>query len=231
MLSPATIRERVFVEIERLRPTVEAALTPDGSNEFSWLECELWVERSRWLVLEQGFARDKVHATGDRVPDQYQEDLQFWSSRHHFVSSWDLVELLAAFIRGDGAERRHGGKCSTFINYAIVQPLVNPAFGSLFWLAVDEDLDRMHAAAPDLGEAVGAMAYDMSWYPESRCEATQVRGAQIEFVKKKLEPDLHSKWLYADEEAWAAHCAELWQANNGANLFPLILETVNFPPA
>lgn len=230
MLSPAAVRERVFVEIERLRPVVEAALARGGSNRFSWLDCELWIDRTRWIVLDEKWAREKLNATADRVPDEHQDRLRLWSSRDCGTDSWNLVELLAAFIRGNGSQRGHGGLCSIFINYAVVQPLVNPAFRSLFWLALNEDLDRRHSPAADLGAVVGAMAYDMSLYPASKSEAPQVRAAQVEFVKAKLDRELpDGKWRHAEEDAWAKHCADLWHADKGENLFGLVLEQVQFP--
>jgi hypothetical protein len=106
------------------------------------------------------------------------------------------------------------------VSLTILQPHVNPAFGPLFWLGLEWDIDTSKAAEPDLGEALGAMAYDMLDYPASRAEAAKVRDAQVQLVHEHFEPELHEgKWRYADEAAWTAHCDALFQEHKAFNVF------------
>lgn len=228
MLTSAGIRERVLVEVEQLRSSIRAALAPGGSNRFEWLGARLWVDRARLLAIDLEYVRDHYHCeTADRVPDEHEDDLDFWSPQGTSYDSWALVELLRSIAVGD-SETNQGGMSANFVTLAVLQPLANPAFESLFWLAVSEDLDNRHAAAPDLGEAVGAMAYDMVHFPDSKRDAAGVRAAQVEFVKRHVEPALQAgSWRHAQEPAWVAHCADLWAANRGVNLFVQVEDAVH----
>src|SRR5688572_11704092 len=128
MLSSAAIRERVFVEIDRLRTVVENALRPGASNKFTWLESELWLDRSRLLVLGVPVVERLKCSDADRVPDELEDKLKFYSPRRAGNDAWTHVRLLKAFVRGTGDERHQFDVCGDFVNYAVVQPLVNPAF-------------------------------------------------------------------------------------------------------
>lgn len=228
MLTAAGIRERVFVEIEQLRSVVRVALAPGASNQFEWLGARLWLDRARLLAIDYDYVRDHYRCeTADRVPDEHEADLDFWSPQGASYDSWALVELLRSIALSE-SETGHGGMQANFVTLAVLQPLANPAFDSLFWLATNEDLDNRRAAAHNLGEVVGAMAYDMVHFPDSKRDAERVRAAQVEFVKQNLDPALQDgTWRHAQEPAWVAHCADLWLANRGVNLFTQVENAVH----
>jgi hypothetical protein len=231
MLSSSAIRERVFVEVERLRDVVRETLSPGASNIFTWLESELWVDRSRLLVLGRTFVAERLKcADSDRVPDNLEDELQFFSPRHAMNDAWQHVRLLKAFIRGSGRERTHFGLCGDFVNYAVVQPLVNPAFASLFWLALDRELNRDRGPSLDLGRGLGALAFDMASYPTSKSESSKVRDAQVQFVHEYLDTNLaEGKWRHASDEEWASYCAQLLHTNKAEYVFTKVANALQEP--
>jgi hypothetical protein len=230
-LSPAAIRERVFVEVERLRNVVQNALTPGQSNVFSWMEAEFWVDRSRCLALGKPMVVDELKCENtDRVPDSLEHLLKFCSPRHATNDAWQHVRLLKAFIRGSGPERKRYDLSGDFLNFAVIQPLVNPAFASLFWLGLNRELDRARAASRFLGDGIGAMAFDMATYPASRSEAPQVRDAQVQFVAEYVDGSLpEGKWRYANDEDWARYCAELLGDNKAEWVFARVANALGEP--
>lgn len=223
MLSIPTIRERVLVEFDRMRAEIVPLLQPGTGNRFRWLESDLWLDRSRYLIVELTKAEELGFADKERVPDGLEEEVEYRGCRYCSRGSWDVVQFLRTLVLGRGPELRSGGECAILLNYAVMQPLVNPAFGPLFWIGLHVDLDNRRAAEPDLGLALGAMAYDLARYPASKNEAGDVREAQLQYVKTYVEPDLDDgKWRRASDQDWAAHCQELWYVDKSHNLFALV---------
>jgi hypothetical protein len=225
LLNAAMIRERVFVEVERLRTVVDPLLRGEGSNRFTWVDEELWVDRSRCLVLDAGKARTFGCYDSDRVPNERESEIEYRGCRFSSADAWRMVDLLACFALGRSFRKQV--YVDDFVTFTVLQPRVNPAFGPLFWLALDAELDwTARAAERTLSTMIGPMAYDLSRYPASLSEAPSVRDAQLDFVQKYVEPGLASKWKYASDAEWAEHCDELLYANKAPYLFALVEQAV-----
>lgn len=173
------VQRLLLAETDRARSIIASILRGDLPVQFRWLESELWIDRARMLVLEVGEATSELRD-------------QFRGCRRCSDSAWDMVEFLKAIVLGRGRELRSGADCAIFLNYTVMQPLVNPAFGPL---DLHVELDNRRAAELNLGVQLGPMAFDLSRYPESRSEASAVREAQVRFVKTYFEPQLDARHL------------------------------------
>ena len=202
------VRERILVEVDSLRQRYVAARDADG--RFVWCGDEYWIDKIRWLVLPMATAQRIGVDTLTTVPDSQYDEIELKGCRKCTASVFDMVRMLGALVAGR-EPTRHAGD---FINYAVVQPLLNPAFASLFWFGLSWQL-RPEQDAKNLGDAIGGMAFDLSTYPASRSEAADVRKAQVELLRKRFVRDLDAQqWLAASDKEWADHCTELMHARS-----------------
>lgn len=211
------IHERLVAEIDRLRGWVVEVIAPGHANRFKWLEAELWIDRKRWLVLSLKTAERLGCADADTVPAGQAHELEFHGCRKSTTQPSRIAELVAAFVAGTGDERSFGPLVAEFVNHAVIQPMVNPAYRSLFWLELGWELHPMNTMAATLGHSVGPLAIDLASYPESKREASLVREAQIAWVRKRFP--LEGEWQTASDEAWAKRCAEILRDDEPTRLF------------
>jgi len=90
-------------------------------------------------------------------------------------SSHELSRVLGSMLAG--ATERHSWTVTgaDLLNLAVDQPLVNPPFGPLFWLALAEDAP---GPADDLYTDLAPMMFDMSMDPAREPSPEAVRRAQ-----------------------------------------------------
>jgi hypothetical protein len=227
MLTTDSVREQILGETDRIRHAIAAILRGEAPNRFRWLESELWVDRSRLMVLEVALPEKLGCIDSDRVPDGFEEQLEYRGCRYCSQSAWDMVTYFATIVLGRGPDLRCGPTCASFLNYTVTQPLVNPALEPLFWLDLHAELDNRRAAERNLRYQLGPMAYDLSRFPHSMSEAPAVREAQVAFVKGYFEPELtEDVWRAATDEEWAAYCRRVWSIDRAHNLFAMVQNKV-----
>jgi hypothetical protein len=203
------LRERVLVEVAELRQQYLEAR--QSGTRLRWLGVEYWIDHERWLVLSVGVAKYIGVLDLATVPDEKYELIELRGCRKTTATVSEVIRLLAAFVLGPDVQPTGAG--ANFINFVVVQPLLNPAFEALFWFALARQLEP-NRTEPTLGDALGDLAIDLSRYPASRSEAPGIRKAQVQWVKRELEPDLDViVWTQATDQAWAAHCNELMHAH------------------
>src|SRR5262249_11039057 len=157
------------------RARVYEVIAPGHPNRFGWLESELWIDRKRWLVLGLTTATRIGCADADTVPDELYAEIEMSGCRHSPTLPSRIVDLAAAFVAGNGADRKNGPLVAEFVNHTVIQPLVNPAYASLFWLELGWELHPENAMSTTLGTSVGPMAIDLAKYPESKRDAPEAR--------------------------------------------------------
>jgi hypothetical protein len=152
------------------------------SNVLKWYDQEFWVDRVRWLVvpmLDVGAATVGNTLHDDGEGGDITETLAMYGGSSRMNWSHELLRLLGTMLAGTTERRIWSMTGAHLINLAVVQPLVNPAFGPLFWLALAEDAP---GPADNLYTDLAPMMFDMSVYPTHEPSPQAVRRAQGEFL-------------------------------------------------
>jgi hypothetical protein len=201
-------QRRVGDQIARGTDGFQAALDPAGPRTFTWCGDELWVDRARWIV----FPVDEVARVGavdaDTLPTDTRRGerlLAMYGGARRDEASHRVLRTLTEIAVG-ARFHTHGPSLVHLVNALCVQPLVNPAFESLYWLALANDADAL-APSGDLYRVLGPMMFDMSRWPASRADAPAVRQAQIQVASELAVIDVAGA-AEASDETWAATCAE-----------------------
>jgi hypothetical protein len=125
-------------------------------------------------------------------------------SRHVFTGN--IQTVFARILCGVSCEDVFSTSAD-LLNLAVVQPLVNPAFESLFWLALAEDSGPA-GHRENLYELALPMTYEMKHHPARHPSPAEVRRAQVAFLRERV-PELDAQdALTLSESAWAARCAQ-----------------------
>jgi len=208
--SPAAIREAIWGAVEALRAELHQSMAQPGAITFAWAGNRYWVDRVRLVALEATYARRLVGDDAVTMSEDVLAVHESIGSRAEIVRSKDFVELWAAWLRDGVVAPVLADVAASFMSYAILQPIVNPAFASLFWLGISSDLRLPPEPAERLADVLGEMVFDQRWYPESRSEAPLVRSAQVELLRRSLGVDVGTvEWGEVSDEVWAHHCAEV----------------------
>jgi hypothetical protein len=193
------------------------ALQPGQPNTFRWRGEEFWVDRARWMAFSApDVARWKQEST---LPDDGELGdacnlLEVFGGEARGESTGQILTMFARLLCGNQQAHAWLGTSTHVLNLAVAQPFVNPAFASLFWLALAEDSGpRGHRAT--LYELVVPMIYEMKVYPDLRPRPGEIRRAQVAFVHG-LSPDLDAgKALALSGADWAEQCAEQLRRHHG----------------
>lgn len=226
------VRDAIFAAVARGRHELDEAMHRD--RKLSWNGVELWIDRMRWLVVPDTLARGHGCTDPDDLPQHAQSISIVTSARTSYGDVDGLVDDMARTVGGGDMPDPPASAAAEFITYCVIQPLVNPAFGPLFWLALERDLDSR-----SLGDVVGALAYDMRQLPEARgADRPRVRAAQIALAER-FDPQLdRARWTAATDAEWVAYCdTVLRQSGFAGGLFARVqrrvqqeYELLNPPP-
>jgi hypothetical protein len=212
-IKPHEIWSRLEPELAAGRQRFDAAMQPGNPNTFTWQDAELWVDRRRGLVLDTSTAADLGALSADTAPDSRR--LEFRGGRHSSTRPRDLVAFLASVLSGRGAARTYAPRCAEWLGLAVAQPRINPAFESLLWLGLETEVRPASQPTMEIAARIGLMAYDLAKLPGDREAASEIRAAQIEFIRDEFDPRAsgesfdRDRWLAATDEEWAAFCAEV----------------------
>jgi hypothetical protein len=218
------IRERILVEVDRLSEAYDQAIA-SGSHRLEWLTSEQWIDPRRMIVIPDSVARELGASAPEQISSIRDDQLELRGGRRSIISPDQLCRLLAFYVIGipyiEMSQAFANFMIPDFINYTVVQPRVNPAFAPLFWIAGARDFSQFHVQSRDLGDSVGAMAYDMVAYPDSLSlsERASVRTAQIEFVRAGHVNLGNTDWQRASDQEWAEFCWRAFHRFKAADLF------------
>lgn len=152
------------------------------SNVLAWYDEKFWVDRVRWLVvpmLDVGTAAVGHTLQDDGEGGEVNETLAVYGGSSRMISSYQLLRVLGTMLAGTTERDIWALTGAHLLNLAVVQPLVNPPFGPLFWLALAEDAP---GPADNLYTDLAPMMFDMSVYPAREPSPQVVRRAQGEFL-------------------------------------------------
>ena len=172
-------RQRVDALLDTARELFLRAMHSD-SNILTWYGKRFWVDRVRWLVVPM-LAFDTPPTGFTLVGDggEVGENLEVFGGTSHLEASNQLLDVLGAMLAGGSMKPPWGMTGAHLLNLAVVQPLVNPSFGPLFWLALAEDAP---GPADNLYTDLAPMMFEMSVYPTRVPSSQEVRRAQGEFL-------------------------------------------------
>jgi hypothetical protein len=218
----AETRRIILDELAR----VQAQLSPEAEQTFEWWGTPHWIDRKRKLVLRVDDVKKFVGlATLPPIPET-EELLRFYGGADRYVDVIAAVDMLSWLVSGTLAQHSWLPSTTVMMNVLMVQPVVNPAFSPLSWVALSRALDD--AEGPDnLMSVAGPMAYDMARYPASRADAPAVRRAQADYVRAASSNPLPDDWATLDDVAWAAVCNRLvgeYQYQIEPNVFRTVTE-------
>lgn len=174
-------RQRVGALLGGAREAFLRAMHSD-SNVLSWYDQKFWVDRVRWLVLPL-FDLETVPAgytlEDDGEGGEINEKLAMYGGSSRMDFSYEITRVLGAMLAGTTQRHSWDMTGTHLLNLAVVQPLVNPPFGPLFWLALAEDIP---GPADNLYMTLAPMMFDMSVYPTRAPRPQEVRRAQGKFL-------------------------------------------------
>jgi len=215
VLDPVQTRKRIRDCLDEARQEVITSLKGTVPSTFRWMSRAFWLDRTRLLVLPNESANARGFGGLDAIPASQEEDIEISGPRHSTTGAWDVVKVMASMISPGPDRPILVTAACDLIELAVIQPMVNPAFESIFWLALYREINPRGGKGRELGAAMGPLAFDMSGYPASRAEAGTIRAAQVAFIDAHLENisgdrlEDRERWLVASDEAWADRCADV----------------------
>jgi hypothetical protein len=174
-------RQRLGALLDAAREVFLRAMHSD-SNVLTWYDQKFWVDRVRWLVvpmLDVGAATVGYTLRDDGEGGEVNETLAVYGGSSRMNPSYQLLRVLGTMLARTTERGIWALTGAHLLNLAVVQPLVNPPFGPLFWLALAEDAP---GPADNLYTELAPMMFDMSVYPTREPSPQAVRRAQGEFL-------------------------------------------------
>jgi hypothetical protein len=220
----AATRDAISNEIATTRSLFLAAVTAGNRNRFKWWNRDFWVDQTRWIALPLMEAESFEEAR--EIPPEEQSILDVYGGQDRYTTVEALRDVLVRWVaRTFEREAIYADGCHA-LNLLVVQPLVNPAFGSLLWIALALDLTGREVPN-NFFDTLRAMMFDMAAYPTSRGNAVAIRAAQVDFVRRCLPSLVPPNWAELSDEEWAQACEGLYQEYGGAvdaNVFGAVKE-------
>lgn len=176
------------------------------SNVLTWYGERFWVDRVRWLVVPM-LAFDRPPSGFTLVEDgdggETSENLEVYGGTSRMLTSYQLLSVLGAMLSGGVMRPPWVMTGADLLNLVVVQPLVNPPFGPLFWLALAEDAP---GPADNLYTDLAPMMFDMSVYPTRVPSPQEVRRAQGEFLLRLTSGLVGGDAEQCSPEGWLRSC-------------------------
>jgi hypothetical protein len=202
------LRETLLADLTLAEQGLQRALQPDYPNAFTWHGETFWADRIRHFI-----------APGDRdrrPPDTFSPDddeLDIYAGEYQRADSGSFLRMWARLISGSTVRSAWEMDGAKFLNLAVAQPRINPAFGPLFWLFLANDMGAgpIWDHAENLYKHVGPMIYRLSEYPVLTPSPDEVRSAQIAFLEGMLPGTTDASCQRLSDEEWAARCKEQLQ--------------------
>lgn len=135
-------RQRLGALLDGAREEFLRAMHSD-SNVMTWYDRKFWVDRVRRLVVP--LFDLKPQPVGYTLEDdgeggEVNEKLAMYGGSSRLDFSYEITRVLGAMLAGTTQRHSWDMTGTHLLNLAVVQPLVNPSSGPLFWLALAEDI-------------------------------------------------------------------------------------------
>jgi len=198
------VRTRVFGDIADATEALNRLVNwPYEPNVFAWHGMRFWFDRERALVIPVANLREPLPPRTLPDTDEYRDLIEVYGGDMRSEASDHILEMFGWFL-ADTQERHFCTMVAAHtLNLAVVQPMFNPAFASLFWLALGFD-SRPPGPVSNLYSIVAPMMRD----PSQVSLTSETRQAQIAFLNQIVPSGAPSNAMSMDELAWAAYCAE-----------------------
>lgn len=208
----------ITADLEVARARVAAALATAGAGELVWHGERFWLDKRRRLVLVASSVAEvseSAWATPETLPesDPEAEDLlDVYGGDSLLVDGGSLLRLWALLASGRGHEQTWSPDGARLLNFAVMQPLVNPAFESLFWWALADGLGPAEDSGGDLVRTLGPMMFQLRHYPTLVPAEAEVRAAQVAFVERMAPGSTDAACAGLSPLQWSERCARELQA-------------------
>jgi hypothetical protein len=209
------LRRAVLAALEEARDAFEQALQPDQPNTFTWHGEMFWVDRVRRFVVpvEASEIRDDAWASRDTLvedDEDTKDTLDIYAGDSQLEDTGAFLGMWARVITGATSRGLWQITGAKFINLAIAQPKINPAFGPLLWLFLADDMGAgtLWDYADNLFKRVGPMIYQLIDYPRLTPSPEEVRRAQIDFLEGLLPGTTDASCAQLSDGEWAARCED-----------------------
>lgn len=204
-------RQRVGALLDDARARFLRAMHSD-SNILTWYDEKFWVDRVRWLVLPLFVFENKLPSgftlQDDGEGGEVNENLMVFGGSSRMHGSHTMTRVLGAMLAGTTERHIWGMTGAHLLNLAVVQPMVNPPFGPLFWLAFAEDGP---GPADNLYTTLTPMMFDMTVYPMRVPDPQEIRRAQGEFLLQLTSGVAGGHAEQYSDDDWLRLCS--WQVH------------------
>lgn len=230
MFQERVVRVRLAVEqdLAEAKQGFLQALQPEAPNTFVWHEEEFWVDRVRLLVVPVHNVRKWRSGTtlaDDGEVGEARSVLEVFGGPSRLEDTGHILTLFAWLLCGVQRQHPWTGTAAHVLNLVVAQPVVNPAFQSLLWLALAYDIGP-RGQNENVYDLVGPMTYETMHFPERTPSAADVRRAQIAFLEM-ISPSVDlQRAQELSEPAWVQRCdaqARHHQALVNENVFGELL--------
>lgn len=203
------LRQAVLADLAVAKEGFERALQPGQPNLFAWHGETFWVDRVRRFVVP-GHPNVRPPDTFSPEDDDQNDLLEIYAGEYQLGDTGSFSRMWARLISGSTARSIWEIDGAKFLNLAIAQPEINPAFGPLFWLFLADDMGPgpLWDHGENLYERVGPMIYRLSDYPVLTPSPEEVRSAQIGFLEGVLPGTTDASCQQLSDVEWAARCDE-----------------------
>lgn len=208
----SAIWSRFEASVSTERRALLALFESGRPDTLSWCDVELWIDQThRVAVPVREAALAPAGATSLRTDHPKESSLlEEYGGGDGWLSSREILRWVAAMISAQSFGFDSNLVAHLF-NKLVIQPLVNPSFEPLFWLAMANDL-AANFQSNNLLADLRSLTFDMSNWPISRKKAPAVRVAQIRFVEI-LEPGAAGEGAEsAADDEWTRRCVALLDA-------------------
>jgi hypothetical protein len=213
------IRSEVSKSFAEAKQDFDTAMQADGSNVLTWHGAQFWVDRVRHLVIPD-LQLSRVPASAwtrmDSLPGEDEDvvDLmEVYGGKRQLADAGMFVRFLASFVAKEKPDFIWQVEAAKLLNLAVAQPSINPAFGSLFWLALADELGPREDSSANFFDLIETMIYAQIHYPSLVPAASDVRLAQIAFLERLFPGSTTPACETMSDIDWAEICSRQLQTH------------------
>lgn len=230
------IRQLVMNDLEAVKECFRSALRPEHPNRFKWHGESFWVDQKRHMTVPAALIPPERAKTWQlnnslRADDEKASDLlHLYGGDFLLENTGSFLRLWARLIAGVQERQIWDIEGAKFINLAVAQPTVNPAFGSIFWLGLADDMGPHGAYRDNIFDLFKPMMFIPARYAEALPSARDVRAAQVSFLGKMFPGCVDSHSVEEPDAVWTAFCEKQLHKHQGLvdeRFFEPLLEHVD----
>lgn len=209
------LRQALLGELSEARQGFEQALVLGNSNKFTWHGEEFWVDRVRCLIIPAGECssiRSEAWVEPDTLPtgdNEAMSSLEFYGGERQLEDTGSILRIWTMILCKVASRHSWSVVGAKMLNLTVAQPFINPAFASLFWLALADDLGLNGDYRTNLFDLIETTIYAQIEYPKLVPTAEDVRRAQISFLEGLFPGTTSQSCETITDEEWAQRCSEV----------------------